>query len=162
MSKRKRYVPRAVNPMAHLTAILGSRYLSTDDIVQMSLKPVLAVDQIRTGKATQDDWQIMFDACNLLEALVKFNHASDPDGLIESTQDVIATIADRFMLSDSRAVKADELSMLRDFCTAYSQVLGTVTNQEVFEAFDYVRRNVQRVMSEGKRSASGIRIKKAQ
>lgn len=146
MSKRKRYKPRGVNPMAYLTAIMGSRFISKDDILQMSLKPSLAVDQIRIGQAAQEDWQILFDACNLLEELIKRGHAKDPDGLVDATQEAVVAILDRAK-TGKRAVYPAEMQTLRDFCAAYSLILESLTNQQLFVAFEAVQRRLVRVMA---------------
>lgn len=158
MSKRKRYKPRGINPMAHLTAIMGSRILSKDDVTAMASKPRLALSEISKGKLTTENWQDLFDGCNLLEQLIRNGKARDPDGLITATQQAIIDIADRHKTTGSTALKAGELNALLDFCAAYTQVLETVTNQEVFEAFDAMQRRVARVMAEGKRTPGGIRV----
>lgn len=142
---RKKYRPKAVNPLAHMTAILGSRFLSKDDLLQMSLKPSLALDAITVGNDTTEDWRCLFECNNLFEQLIKKGHAQDPQDMVGDTQQAIVSILER-RKTGNKALYAGELKALRDFCANYSMVIETLTNQELFVAFDAMLKNLERVI----------------
>jgi hypothetical protein len=153
--KRSSYRPKGANPTAHLMAMQGASLLRPDDVQRFRLILVAAVDAISRGEAGKKQWGALFDAVNLVEAWVQAKVVQDPGNLNEVQETMVAAM-ERQRDRGTRALKHDELAILRGFTEDYCTVLGGVTHKELFDAEAAVRQRVARVMAEG--AAPGVKV----
>ena len=155
MRKRSSYRPRGVNPTAHLVAMHGASLLSRDDRTIWALELRDALDAVREARATQRQWGVIFDAVNLAEELCRMGLASDPDRVISAAQDVCAEVIGR-QAKGIRAVRAAELSALRDLEAAMIDILAAVTHAERFRAEQTIRARTRAALAGGMPGATVI------
>ncbi len=147
--KRSRYRPRGINPQAHLMAIQGAAWLSTDDQLRWAQDVDAAVTLVARGKATKTDWEIIFDAVNLVEQLVRMRRGRDEGGLVDAAQEACMAILDRQRDTGSLAVRAAELAALQDLCAGFATLLNGITQAERFQAGERVERRVRHALAGG-------------
>lgn len=149
MRKRSKYRPRPVNPQAHLVAIQGAAWLSVDDQTAWALEIEDAVTAVARGKAKAEDWKVIFDSVNLVEALVRMRRAHDPCGLVDAAQEACVAILDRQRDTGSRAVRASELAALHDLRAGWVTLMSGITQAERFQAGELVQRKVHHALAGG-------------
>jgi phosphoenolpyruvate carboxylase len=148
---------RQVNPQSYLVAIMGTCKLSADDKAGF-VEPVRgAVDAIRKGQGTKDEWQKLFHALNMLEQFSRspqiMRNARD---YIESMQDVITGILDR----KTKSLHASELADLVSLADLWEEVLGTVTMREYSKAEAECERRLVAILRSGTRGVRVVEIPK--
>ena len=156
MRKRSSYRPKAINPLAYLVGLQGASVLSKEDAIVLSMPVHLAVDAIRSGKATQDDWRTLTMAINVTEELIRMKVAQDADGSIEALQETISSAHHRIRNTKSPALWGDEVRALLDFAATYADLLSGVTQGELFNAQDRTHQRMLRVLSGVKQV--GVRV----
>lgn len=151
MRKRSKYRPKGSNPAAHLMAMQGAARLTTTDVLRFIAPLDAAVEAARQAKATKQNWQAVFNAINLIEALVEMKVAKDEGGAIEDLQQAVISALDRLKATGSKTLKAQEINALMDLLGVYSDLLSGITHSELFEAELGVQRRLIRVLSQGPR-----------
>lgn len=149
MRKRSKYRPRPVNPQAHLVAIQGAAWLSTDDQLRWAQDLDAAVLAVARGQATQGDWDVIFDAVNLIEQLVRMRRGRDEGGLVQAAQQACVDILDRQRATSTLAVRATELAALQDLVAGLATLLSGITQAERFQAGEQVARRVHHALAGG-------------
>lgn len=154
---RKAYKPGRVNPLAYMSAIIGTCKLTVDDRIRWQAQIDDALTAVARGQADEADWWVVFDACNIVEELVRMRVAADPDGLVQEAQDVCVQILDRQQRTGMRAVRAEELATLRALTMAWAELMDGITHAEKFSAEAAVAERTRRVLS-AKKPPAGVRI----
>jgi hypothetical protein len=149
MRKRSKYKPKGTNPAAHLMAMQGAARLTTTDVLRFIAPLDAAIEAARQAKATKQNWQAVFNAINLIEALVEMKVAKDEDGAIEDLQQAVISALDRLKETGSKTLKAPEINALMDLLGLYSELLSGITHSELFDAQEKVSRRIIRVLSQG-------------
>lgn len=149
MRKRSKYRPKPINPNAHLVAIQGAAWLSIDDQTKWALQIEEAVTAVARGKATKDDWNVIFDSVNLVEALVSMRRARDPHGVVRAAQEACASILDRRRETGVRAVRASELAALHDLRAGWVTLMSGITKADRFQAGELVERKKYHALAGG-------------
>lgn len=146
--RKKKYKPRPINPLAYKVAMQGAAKLTVDDVLRFVLPVDVAVNNARKGEIDKQGWQSIFNAINMLEAFIRMKVAFDKDGAIEHLQQTIITILDRTKQRGTKALYAEEISVLMDLRAMYAEVLAAVTHSQFFDAEEIVQKRLSRVMSE--------------
>lgn len=149
MRKRSKYRPRPVNPTAHLVAIQGAAWLSQDDQTVWALEMDAAITAVARGKAKTEEWKVIFDSVNLVEALVRMRRARDPGGLVDAAQEACVAILDRQRDTGSKAVHAAELAALHDLRAGWVTLMSGITQADRFQAGELVQRKVHHALAGG-------------
>lgn len=147
--KRSRYRPRGVNPQAHLVAMQGAALLSQADRERWALQLLLALDDVRRGRAEEQAWTELFNAINLAEALVLQRVARDPQGTVRAAQDACVALIERQRSTGTRAARAGELAALRELQAAWVELLDGITHSERFRAEELVARRTRAAQAGG-------------
>lgn len=148
MKKKSAYRPKGVNPGAWLVAMQGAMLLSKADQLARALKLSNAVDQIARGQAVKADWQIVFDALNMIEEMDRTGRViQGAQDFVHLTQDVIVEVMGRHVAHGTKALRATELQTLRELQTLWAEVLGVVTHQQYFVAEQRVVERTRRVLA---------------
>ena len=156
MRKRSAYRPKGVNPLAYLVGLQGATVLTREDAILLSMPVHLAVDAIRSGTASQDDWRTVTMAINVTEEMIRMKVARDEDGAIEALQEKISNAYHRIRATKSPTLWGDEVRALLDFAATYADLLSGVTNNELFRAQDRTHQRMIRVLSGVKQV--GVRV----
>lgn len=147
MRKRSSYRPQGANPQAWIVAMQGASLLSKGDQASRAMKVHLAVDSIRRGEASTDDWRQVFDALNMVEAFSGMPSVMQGAAeFVQHQQETIVSILDRQKATGSKALRADEITALMELDSLWAEVLGTVTHAEYFKAEQVVRRRVMNAL----------------
>ena len=149
MRKRSKYKPKGTNPAAHLMAMQGAARLTTTDVLRFIAPLDAAIEAARQAKATKQNWQAVFNAINLIEALVEMKVARDEGGAIDALQQAVISALDRLKETGSKTLKAQEISALMDLLGLYSELLAGITHSELFDAQEKVSRRIIRVLAQG-------------
>lgn len=128
---RRRYRPRGVNPTAHLVAILGAALLSLDDRTVWAMELDDAITNVGRAQATEEQWEVVFNAVALAEQLVLDRLALDAGGVIAAAQEACRAILTR---SGTRAVKSTELAALRALQEDWIDLLAGLSHSQKFQA----------------------------
>jgi hypothetical protein len=149
MRKRSKYKPKGTNPSAHLMAMQGAARLTTTDVLRFIAPLDAAIEAARQAKATKQNWQAVFNAINLIEALVEMKVARDEGGTIDALQQAVISALDRLKETGSKTLKAQEINALMDLLGLYSELLAGITHSELFDAQEKVSRRIIRVLAQG-------------
>lgn len=107
MRKRSSYRPQGANPQAWIVAMQGASLLSKSDQASRAMKVHLAVDAIRRGEASTDEWRDVFDALNMVEAFAGMPSVMQgASEFVQHQQETIVAILDRQKATGSKALKA--------------------------------------------------------
>ena len=156
MRKRSSYRPKGANPLAYLVGLQGASLLSKEDAIVLTMPVHLAVDAIRMGKATNEEWRTVTCAINVTEELIRMKVAQDADGAIEALQETISSAHHRIRATNSPTLWGDEVRALLDFAATYSELLSGVTQSELFQAQDRTYQRMLRVL--GGQKQVGVRV----
>ena len=133
--RKKKATPRGhINPMAWMSAMMGAAALSRDDQTVWALQFRAALDAVRQARATRSDWQVIVDAANLAEQLVRMRLAADPDGVISRAQQACAAVLQRWRERKIRAARAEELAALYDLEGAMIDLQASITQSQRYAA----------------------------
>jgi hypothetical protein len=147
MKKRSKYRPRSVNPEAWKIGIQGAMKLRTDDqLVRFGLVEG-GVHAVATGTAKREEWQHLFDAVAMLEALGRVGPVRGGEEIVGDAQEAICNILDRRDASGSLALYPAELAALNTMLTAWGDALAAVTHSEYFKAEELVGRKVRHALT---------------
>lgn len=128
---RKRYRPRGINPTAHLVAMHGAALLTLDDRTVWAALLDDAITAVGRAQATEDQWEVIFNASALAEQLVLDRLASDEGGVIAAAKEACRAILTR---PGTRAVRAPELAALRALQADWIDMLSGISHSEKFHA----------------------------
>ena len=145
---RKKYRPKPVNPLAHIVAMQGAALLTRNDVIRCSLNVHSAVEAVRQGIASKQQWQDLFMSINIMKELVRMGRAEGQEA-IDAMQLAVVGILDRQRETGTRAVRADELAMLRDVAATYADLMANITHSELATAHERTRARMKRVLSTG-------------
>lgn len=127
----------------------GAARLTTTDVLRFIAPLDAAIEAARQAKATKQNWQAVFNAINLIEALVEMKVARDEGGAIEDLQQAVISALDRLKQTGSKTLKAQEINALMDLLGLYSELLSGITHSELFDAQEKVSRRIIRVLAQG-------------
>lgn len=150
--------PRPVNPLAHLVAMQGAARLTLDDRIQWQANLADALAAVRTGRAQQPEWAVLFDGINVVEELCLMRLARDDADVVPRAQAAVCAVLDRLQATGMRAARADELHALGDLVAAFADLMAGITHQQRFEADSRVAARVRRVLSSRAPLEAGVRV----
>lgn len=160
MKPRKKYRPKGVAMNTIYLATHGVMRLTRDDQIIKAETVALAVQDIKQGKATKDQWSAVFDCLNMVEELLKNPKVAENNPeFIEEKQDAIVSILDRQKATKGVALRSDEIAHLDELVAVWAQLLGVVTHHEYFKAMQSVESRMRRVMSGS--IPQGVRVMEA-
>lgn len=128
---RKKYRPFGVNFQSHIAAMHGAALLSLDDRTTWAVELDAAITDVGRGVATLEQWDAIFAAVALAEQLVRDGVARDTGGVIAAAQQACIDILGR---TSSRAVRASELTALRDLQADWVALLDGITHTQKSQA----------------------------
>jgi hypothetical protein len=140
MSKRKKYTPKHVNPMAFLIGMRGAMLLGTDDVLSRTAELVASIDSLSRGEVDKAVWTPIMRATSMTEMFVRLKLAQGAE-VVDSLQSTILAIMER-QLDGKIALRAAELAELRGFAEDYSAILQGVTHQQFFQAEEMMQRRI--------------------
>lgn len=142
--------------MAHIMAMQGVAKLSVDDVLRFVFPVDIAVKNARDGTIDKQGWQSIFDAINMLEALIRMRVAHDEDQMIYDWQQAIIEILNRTRETGVKALEPEEVEMLMELRAVYADVLAGITHSQYYNALETVHRRLVRVR--GQRPSKGVHI----
>lgn len=153
MRKRSSYRPKGINPTAHLVAMMGAACMSREDVIRRGMDLSEAVQRASQGKASKEDWRLIFDCINVIEQLARMKVLQGLD-VLEELQATVMQIMDRQRDTGTKALRATELTALRDFAADYTTVLRGVTQQQYMNAQRAVEDRIRRMLASERIPAS--------
>ena len=142
---RKKYRPRVINTKAHVMAILGSAWLDDAEITYRTGMLTTAVDAACEGRGTPENWKVIFDCVNLIDAMGQLRLAT-VTGIYDIMR-VIDVAIERRKATGTGALRADERKALRDLCEAYCSAIPNLTNSDLMRAEDLVAVTMRRALA---------------
>lgn len=160
MSTRKRYRPKhRASTLSPFIAMQGVRLLSPEDVEKASEPVTTAITSIAQGGGSQEHWQSVFDALNMLEQFGRMPKVMrNADDYIGTMQEVIVGILDRKRDTGSAALHAHELADLRGFSELWKEVLSTVTCAEYFRCQEKTHKRLVSIL---RSKTPGVRVVEA-
>ncbi len=137
---RKHYELR--NPIA--MAILGAAITDTENLDQLRMGELQALEAFRTGKATKADWDRMADVCNLCETMAQRGIGPEALEPCQRAQDALGEAHRRHIEHGRIAVSGPELQALRDVYQ-YHDLQRTSVARSVYE--DAIQTTANRIRS---------------
>lgn len=148
MKPRKKYRPKGVSMNPLYIAIQGVRRLSKSDQLVKAESVALAVQDIKRGTSTKEQWSAVFDCLNMVEELLKNPKVAENNPeFIEEKQHAIVSVLDRQKATKGVALRSDEVAHLDDLVAVWAQLLDVVTHREYFEAQEAVEARMRRVLA---------------
>lgn len=129
---RRRYVPRPLK----IPALI--RY-SAEEERRLQLEPHLALEALRTGRATAADWSTLATRCNWTGELAR-RHCEDAIDLVESGVRALAAIYQRHGTAGRWGATGPELVALGDALLAADELQLQTTRVEQRAALHFVLR----------------------
>lgn len=151
--KRSAYRPRHVNVESYMLAIRGAHKLDTKDQLVRAVPVHAAVESLIACKGVENDWRLVFDALNMIEALAKVGLVRDAREFVGEQGDSIVNALDRHRATRSNVLRPVECQLLRDLAATWAEVLAVVTCSEYFDAEQRVARKVQQALASGPRGS---------
>ena len=157
--KRSKYRPTGVNPEAFLMAFRGAHKLDTKDQLVRAVPVHDAVKSLIDCKGGEDEWRLVFDALNMIEALAYVGPVRDAKDFIAEQAHSIIAVMDRHRETRSNVLRPAECQLLRDLSATWAEVLAVVTCREYFEAEQRVGRKTVQALAGG--SHGSVRVLEA-
>lgn len=146
MRKRSSYKPKQINPLSCIVALQGAQLLSRDDQVSRALALSMAVDDVESGEAGPEEWKVIFEAINHIEAFSRDKSImTGAKEFIDAAHTTVLGILEREKRGQ-RSVLPEELQVLRDLTELWAAVLGLVTHAQYFKAETVVNEYVRNVL----------------
>jgi hypothetical protein len=137
--RNKSYKPRLVLANPAEWAIAGSCLLSDAQHSQF-IDPVdTAIDMIREGRASRQDWNTVANAMNVAEGLVFVGIGGNLLPAIQAATEALKAVAGRMIAGGSSTCRADELHAIREGRDMYSAQLKASTQGESSRAVQRVK-----------------------
>jgi hypothetical protein len=119
----------------------------------------VAIDSLCRGDWSNQQWQMLFDAVNRIESMLKL--AKRPDhGFLDQCKAVFVSALDRRKSKTGTAFKADEMAIIKDVGLVYGDLLKEVTHKQFQQACAHTNANVTRIIKshKGVKEVSGCLI----
>lgn len=153
MRKRSSYRPRHVllDPVGHV--LTGFKKIAdTPHAVDLKIKNHLAIEALRTGKATRPDIEVLIGALNMTEALAMHGSGQDWETEIFAGHDALLATARRGYASGKFLCTGPELTAINLVMEIHDAQLDAATVQSLERAMDTVNKVIanrkQRVVVE--------------
>lgn len=145
MKKRTRRTHWALlNPLEH--AQFQASKLSTAEWNEQLAPVITATEQLMQGNwHPHEVWNKLFYALNRIESMLKIKHRPD-HGLINSAQEVFISALDREKTTGARALKAQELAVIREVGQVYGNLLQEISRGDFKRACSHTDANVARII----------------
>jgi hypothetical protein len=151
---RKAYRPKRKNNAAHIVAMTGAAWLTEDSIEPRCRKLEDAVSHCSQARGSIAHWRILFDAVNLLQALIELKVCT---GDVAPIQELIETVLDRTAETGSSALHHHERQQLAELVDVHREVISQVTFAQLFRAQERVAETTRRALASGGRE-QGVRV----
>ena len=137
-ARTKAYRAKPVNPNAMNWALAGAYTLPQDKQDELIGYVDVALDALRRGVATREDWNSLANGANISEALAYFQIGSNFMPAIAAAQDALHSVALR-MLADGRSTcYAAELAAINEGRLLYKIQMGLCSQAEMMRAVSRV------------------------
>lgn len=133
-ARNKSYRPKPVNPAAMNWAIAGAYTLPMDKQQELIGYVDLALDALRRGAATREDWNSLANGANISEALAYFEIGTNFMSAIGEAQDALHAVALRMLSSGKSTCYATELAAITEGRDLYQIQLGLCSQAEMMRA----------------------------
>jgi hypothetical protein len=141
MRKRSKYKPKGVrlDNMSHVKSGMKS-FNEMEIAVDLRLKNHLAMESLRVGKATTNDIDMLIQAFNMTEALVRLrdDFGRDWSKEIRDAQDALLAMSRRGLETSRFICKASELVAMRLAIEIHDAQLDRATVKDLEMAMDIV------------------------
>ena len=145
---RKTYRPKLKNPDAHIVAMTGAAWLTEDSIEPRCQQLEDAVTHCSQARGSIAHWHILFDAVNLLQALIELKVCA---GDVAPMQELIETVLDRTADTGSSALHHHERQQLAELVDVHREVISQVTFAQLLRAKERVTETTRRALASGGR-----------
>lgn len=126
-------------------AAYNASKLTPEEWNEQNLPLVQAIDGLCRGEWSNDNWQMLFDAINRIESMLKL--AKRPDhGFLDLCKGAFVTALDRREATGATAFKADEMATVKDIGQVYGDLLKEVTHKQFRLACAHTKANVLRII----------------
>ena len=143
----RKHTRRVVRPRVDpITAAIRQASLLTIDEWNTQVIPVqVALDQILAGNWDKlSVWDNLFMAANRIESMLKLRHMPDHGFLKQANLTFRAALA-REEQTGAKALKHDEIAVLREVVSVYGDLLKEVTHRQFTDACRHTDANVIRL-----------------
>jgi hypothetical protein len=144
MRKRSKYRPRGViyDTMLHVTSgmkVVGAISAGTT----LKIKNHAALEQVRTGRGTREDIDVLICAFNITEALAMMRIGDDWKDEIRAAQDALLAMGRRGVETGKFILRGPELTSFNLAMEIHDAQLDACTVAELEKAIDFVERIVK-------------------
>lgn len=146
---RKRYVPKAIRPDAHLHAIDRVATLLDTQRQDLATPMQAAFDDFRTGHGTARAWCTLADALNVGEVLTELQIGTNLRGHFAQAQAALAAVHGRQSAGGTWTLRGPEIATLDDAVWAAKVQLDHCSQGELADAINTVKRRARGALSGG-------------
>jgi len=144
MRKRSKYRPRGViyDTMLHVTSgmkVVGAISAGTT----LKIKNHAALEQVRTGRGTREDIDVLICAFNITEALALMRIGDDWKDEIRAAQDALLAMGRRGVETGKFILRGPELTSFNLAMEIHDAQLDACTVAELEKAIEFVERIVK-------------------
>lgn len=141
MRKRSKYRPKPIiqNPVAYAIESV-TRLADHGEAINLKIKNHFALDELRRGQGTRQDFDVLVAAFNVTEALAKQKLGDDWSEEIRAAQDALYTMGKRALAKDMKFVfTGPEIKAINLGMQIHDSQLDACTIGELEKAIAYVR-----------------------
>lgn len=143
---RKKYKPKPIMLNAHEWAMESTRPLDKHDsyVVDWSIKNNVAFEKLMRAEARQTEIDVLMAARNICEAIsrTKFNAIDDDQGTLSNSKLALVDICARANAGKSVAMKASEMTAMRELMKLHDTLLHNVTVREFEIALAFAKSEI--------------------
>lgn len=138
-NRGKKYSPRLVSANAMDWAMAGAHLLPAPRRAELFEPVELALESLRKGTASMEQWYTIDNGLRLSEALIRLNIGNNLAQAIRAGREALDAVGDRLRSTGSSTCRAVELALIREAAQLYEIQLGLCTQAEMSKAVRDVR-----------------------
>lgn len=144
MKKRSRYRPKGVlpDPLNHVLSGLR-KVASIGPGVTLMIKQHSALDALRRGEATREDFDYLIEAFNMMEALACLKYGRDWEQEIQAAQRALLEVGRRGVGTGKFVLRSAELAALNLGMQIHDAQLEACTVSDMEKALDLIAARIR-------------------
>jgi hypothetical protein len=145
MRKRSKYRPRPIiaNTMAYVMSGMLPVMHMKEHMTSLQLKNHLAIESFRKGEATKSDIDLLINALNITEALIKHKIGAEYANELKEAQNALYECAKRGAEANRFVAKGTELKAINLAMEIHDAQLDVITVKELEKATDLVTETIR-------------------
>jgi hypothetical protein len=138
-SRGKRYTPKGIRPNVLEWTMAGAHLQSDQKRLDLFTPVAGAVDALREGRASMEQWYVIDNGLRLSEALIELDIGNNLAPQIAAGRRALDAVGERIRKTGSSTCHALELRLIQEATDLYEVQLGLCTQGEMSRAVQRVR-----------------------